>query len=889
MHITRVELENIKSHTSSVFDFGRGSTAITGENGAGKTTIIEAIAWALFDTLDYKKDDFVQRGAKKGTTRVSFVSSLDEREYTVHRDTGTGYHVFDPRLNVRIADKKEEVRRFLWQHLGVEPGTDLESLFKQAIGVPQGTFTAVFLATSADRKKTFDALLKVEEYRRGADELLKTSRYVDNQIAAVSVKIARAEGEIARSETVETEHKTFESQAAGHRADLDKLSSELQQQTESVKVLDEAETKVSAALADLEKLRGEKMRIELVLAQREAELNRSREAAAKIAEVKEDAERYSAAVLRLKELERERSERDKLTAELAKIDSAIERVKTEKVHLEKALENIQAAHREIDGLNKLVPEQERLEGEIAHFRNHLAAAEAAARSVKASEENLARLRNAYRSNLAQLTEAREKSTSARDLERLHARDSELVRELAGLQAALERDEAFQREIKNGLCPILSEKCLNLKEGESLESFVTSQFDEIRLKIVSLQRDQKSNTAALRTSRDAEKFLAQLPILESREKEIKEEGKRIKAERTAFEKQSESLPQTRAAFEKAESALKLLGNPKIKISVLEKEANREGEVRRAISSGEKNLERLESDRRITVEKLESYKDLDFHWEESSGLRESTTESYRIFITNEAAAEQLVQNEKSFAEAKVVYSAVSEKLTAAETAYETAGTVYDREQHLSARAALIELQKRLAEIKATYDAAKNREEELAAELARLTEIKRSMQDEFREKERLENVAEVTDFIRVTLKEAAPLVARNYVYHVSIEANEMFREIAGNAEQSLKWGEDYGIVLEEGGYERPFQSLSGGEQMAAALAVRLALLKQLSDIRIAFFDEPTTNLDAERRENLAMQIGQIRHFDQLFVISHDDTFEGYMDHEISLSSEYRISNIE
>ena len=156
---------------------------------------------------------------------------------------------------------------------------------------------------------------------------------------------------------------------------------------------------------------------------------------------------------------------------------------------------------------------------------------------------------------------------------------------------------------------------------------------------------------------------------------------------------------------------------------------------------------------------------------------------------------------------------------------------------------------------------------------------MQVEFRERERLEKVAEVTDFIRATLKEAAPLVARNYVYHVSVEANQMFREITGAAECTLKWAEDYGIVMEQDGYERPFQSLSGGEQMAAALSVRLALLKQLSDIRIAFFDEPTTNMDRERRENLAQQIGQIRHFEQLFVISHDDTFEGYMDHELRI----------
>ncbi|MBA3804808.1 MAG: AAA family ATPase, partial [Acidobacteria bacterium] len=66
MHVTRVELENIKSYEHRVFTFARGTTAITGENGAGKTTILEAIAWALFDTLEYSKDDFLRRGAKRG-------------------------------------------------------------------------------------------------------------------------------------------------------------------------------------------------------------------------------------------------------------------------------------------------------------------------------------------------------------------------------------------------------------------------------------------------------------------------------------------------------------------------------------------------------------------------------------------------------------------------------------------------------------------------------------------------------------------------------------------------------------------------------------------------------------------------------------------------------
>ena len=91
-----------------------------------------------------------------------------------------------------------------------------------------------------------------------------------------------------------------------------------------------------------------------------------------------------------------------------------------------------------------------------------------------------------------------------------------------------------------------------------------------------------------------------------------------------------------------------------------------------------------------------------------------------------------------------------------------------------------------------------------------------------------------------------------------------------RELCWSEDYGITLEVEGVSRQFVQLSGGEQMSAALAVRLALVREISNIDIAFFDEPTANLDDVRREALARQVMNIRGFRQLFVISHDDTFE-------------------
>lgn len=60
-----------------------------------------------------------------------------------------------------------------------------------------------------------------------------------------------------------------------------------------------------------------------------------------------------------------------------------------------------------------------------------------------------------------------------------------------------------------------------------------------------------------------------------------------------------------------------------------------------------------------------------------------------------------------------------------------------------------------------------------------------------------------------------------------------------------------------------------MSAALSVRLALLKALSNCDFVFLDEPTQNMDELRREKLSEEITKIRGFKQVFVISHDDTF--------------------
>ena len=153
----------------------------------------------------------------------------------------------------------------------------------------------------------------------------------------------------------------------------------------------------------------------------------------------------------------------------------------------------------------------------------------------------------------------------------------------------------------------------------------------------------------------------------------------------------------------------------------------------------------------------------------------------------------------------------------------------------------------------------------------------------------LVEAVESIRRALDAAGPEIARALLRRISARATGIFRELLGQPTVSLEWDADYEIRCRVRAEEREFKQLSGGEQMAAALAVRLALLQTLSNLRMAFLDEPTAHMDAVRRTNLAAQIQNLRSFDQLVVISHDDSFDTLFGHVVRLSKQAGATVVE
>jgi exonuclease SbcC len=1018
MHVTRVELENIKSYGEGErrgdFAFERGTTAIVGPNGAGKTTILEAVAWALFDVLDYSKEDFLRRGAKRGSVRVTFQSDLDERLYTVYRDTGTGYYVYDVGLKMKLASSKADVRKWLDQHLGVEPGTDLRALFRSAIGVPQGLFTTDFLRSPRERKDAFDRLLKVEEYRESADRLRDTANLINERVAEARGRISGAEAQLARYDATVEEHKAARARLEELSEALSGFQREADARTRALAELDEAERRMNEARALAERLAVERDSAERRLSDLQSDLEAVRRAAERQRATESDYRAHLEAVERLRSLEAEREERERLRAEATDAARQTAAAEADARRLEDALERARQARAALAGIETDLAAQEELERERERLRDLLAQARAAAERLSRLDAELSTLRRAHaetskrvhaaehlagaeeradkleserlgvetrlskveqaltsrkhltsqrreaareaerlrRSVTALEREAREHeqaAASAVRLPELEEQERELTNQAAALRAAIERDERSSAKAKGGVCPILHEPCKNLaEEGRTFEDFFGEQLKANRARLTVVERDSARVSRDVRAARDAEKAAARFETtrarlaherellaeresalarvdaelsahadaseqskdelqaellgidaalraaredalqyarveeLRARLREIEEEGKAKKEDRdqvAAAASAETSLNEDVAAVERR---LRELADPRARAAALRLEAEREPDLLREWQGARAALEALQKQARALEAKLKKFEKLDAAWTEATAQRERTSQGHREYVESESLARTLPERERAAKEAQERASQAAKEADEARSEHERAAAVYDRERHAAERVALSVARERMAETAAKLEAAREREGQLAAEVARLDGVRESKGAELRAIARLEELYAATDFIRDTLKKAGPLVTESYLYNISIDANHLFREITGEGGRALRWSKDYDIVLEEGGHERSFANLSGGEQMVAALSVRLALLKQLSDIRVAFFDEPTVNMDAERRERLAQQIGQVRDFDQLFVISHDDTFEQTVDHVVTVARE-------
>src|SRR5207245_2645052 len=173
MELHRLRLVNFRQHADTELVFGPGITGIFGPNGSGKTTILEAIAWALYGVQAVRGDrDSIRRLGAKGRAgvEVELEFRLGAHEYRVTRALSTAALHQDGQV---IANSLKAVTDKLERTLGMTHDEFFNTYFtgqkELAVMAALGkTERAAFLSRVLGYERLREAQERVREVRNAA-------------------------------------------------------------------------------------------------------------------------------------------------------------------------------------------------------------------------------------------------------------------------------------------------------------------------------------------------------------------------------------------------------------------------------------------------------------------------------------------------------------------------------------------------------------------------------------------------------------------------------------------------------------------------------------------------------------------------------------------------
>lgn len=907
MEILSVSLKNFKAHSDRHFQFQPGTNAICGENGAGKTSILEAIAWALFNYRGaYRNEDLIANGSASAQVMVALVSSQDGRTYEVHRCTNKGYSLYDPQLKERLSYKhiEEEIMPWLRQHLGVAPGTDLGRLFANTIGVPQGTFTADFLQSAEKRKPIFDAILKVEEYRQANQKTLSLEKYAKLEVEGLERAIAQYEESLSSWAVLQERHAHVAQEIAQNEVTLQQLQTQLKQLQQEKNQLEAQSKQVQHLETQVQKLTMQAEGKHQTLSLLEQSLQRATHAIELCQLHQESYQAFLQTDATLQELDERSRQQQIFLKQKANAQMALAQRQTELTKLTLQLEQLTQAQLEIDALQPLIQQQAQLEQQQALVLEQLQRLQTADLERQNSSKQLTTIQV----ELGQLTKAiaqlQALEFSVAQIPQLEQRRDRIQEQLSRIEAAKQFEAELRRSFtqgKKGRDRYVTEAEAALKILQDIQQSVPLQVStSLKAALQAVQAGVELNTELLNSLQQILEDLAEQVSpakLQQQLREVKAQLNAAHQQRAEFftleikkahqvylegevqqlherlnhlQSQLAAEPTWQHQREDLATQLKALDNPRGRSQLWAQELQKQPQVQTEYN----RIQRIQGDIQQTItnveQQLAGFADLEERMTEQKQLRQTHQSGYLTYLQHQNDAKSWTNLETEFQAGVAQLEALRAQQATLQAKYEQLAQNYDPQQLQQIEASYLEVKSQCDRIEGGLPQQRQLLSELEKQLASLqalAEKRDRAQVELKQKERAKRFI---SFARKVYKEAGPRITERYVQTISREADKLFRELLNRQNVALEWTRDYEIMVQEGAHSRRFINLSGGEQMCAALAVRLALLRILADIDIAFFDEPTTNMDRSRREHLAEAIANIKTFRQLFVISHDDTFE-------------------
>ncbi|MGV8168949.1 MAG: AAA family ATPase [Candidatus Nanoarchaeia archaeon] len=175
MQLKSLSLKNIRSYPSLNLEFKTGSTMLSGDIGAGKTTILLSIEFALFGLMKgmLSGNTLLRHGCKEGNVTLTFISGKDEIKVSrslkrtsssVTQDSG--YLEIN---NTRAEYTAVELKSRILSILGYpdELLTKSKSLiYRYTVYTPQEEMKQIILDDEDERLEKLTKIFNIDKYKR---------------------------------------------------------------------------------------------------------------------------------------------------------------------------------------------------------------------------------------------------------------------------------------------------------------------------------------------------------------------------------------------------------------------------------------------------------------------------------------------------------------------------------------------------------------------------------------------------------------------------------------------------------------------------------------------------------------------------------------------------
>lgn len=969
MIIHSIRLKNIKSYGAGpdgngvLVPFQPGINRIAGQNGHGKTSLIEALGFALFFAEPVFEENFrietylLNHGTKTGEIDVTF--ALDDCDYRLERGVGT-----QSKRRAKIvqladgsicAEGDREVAETLCRMLKVPSPPRLAELFSKLVGVKQGRLTWPFDQKPADAKRFFEPLLEVEVFRQCFDRL-KPAVDQFNAIRTDHEKQSAVLGERIRERADSVVSLEAADAAVKKLADeRDRLAIALEHALAAKKAQEGLKESLTAATGRRETARLAAAVATSARADGEVRLRDAEAAQGQVTRCLAGHAAFEAAEGELKALELRRAQRDALREQRnilektrVELRGKIEGLRQQEVLLVQQQQN--KAEAKDAAADRAAQLQEELEASRVDYHHAQSAADIALNDFGMLNATFISMRDrvAQMGALAHAIDAAGAELSAWDSGKLEQasenerRAVELEAEANdGLSKAGGRRSSLSEQmeqIAGGVCPFLKDTCRQFDPGK-----VEADLSQLDLEIAEWHRRV---SAAHMTAQDAK---AAHRLFVKTETELRGKQDRMSRDIGEYDDSRSRLfpPELAEAVQRlrawhdsiaAPPSLPLLERNSLRPSgVLEAQATVCGFVdamvawwqsaRRIVEAQLQLAERARTDR---AEKEATYRhqlgQVASIQTEIDGLvsdaRIRAHERERLEAEVAAVQEQASRLDGQLAEEGGLdrtidaHRATKEANKDDHENYLGAKSLADQRETLEER--LTELRKTEADLEGGYresddflvraraafnaDALEAAQREYEQRLANDSAARISWEHAVREQERqrvrfsewesatadravialeierCEAAIDLTELARKILRDAAPAVAQHLCTRIASRAQAVFNQINADPIELVWRAERFSLEVTPG--DRRFAMLSGGEQTKLALAMTLAMVEEFSGLRFCIFDEPTYGIDAESRRKLAdavLQLHEAAHLDQLLLVSHDDAFEGKVEHTV------------